>query len=83
MLESSPRVIKSASVRSQLSPRERQVLHEISLGMTNRQVAENLAVSVHAIKFHLASIYRKLNVANRTEAAALFVRESLEDRIHN
>ena len=36
------------------------------------QLADRLGVTVHAIKFHLASIYRKLGVGNRTEAAGLY-----------
>jgi DNA-binding NarL/FixJ family response regulator len=39
-------------------------------------VAEELGVSVHAVKFHLASIFRKLDVHNRTEAAVAFLREA-------
>jgi DNA-binding CsgD family transcriptional regulator len=42
--------------------------------MTNSQVGASLNVSVHAVKFHLASIYRKLDVANRTEATAVYLR---------
>ena len=42
-------------------------------GLTNARIAEELSVSTHAIKFHLASVYRKLGVANRTEATALYV----------
>jgi DNA-binding CsgD family transcriptional regulator len=45
-----------------------------SLGLTNVQIAGRLHVSIHAVKFHLAAIYRKLGVANRTEAAVLFLR---------
>lgn len=45
-----------------------------ALGLTNGQIAERLNVTVHAVKFHLASIYRKLGVANRTEAAVLYLR---------
>jgi DNA-binding CsgD family transcriptional regulator len=56
-----------------LSPRETQVLEETSIGLTNEQVAARLDVTVHAVKFHLAAIYRKLGVANRTEAAALYL----------
>ena len=51
------------------SRRELDVLDLVSRGMTNTQVAEQLGITVHAIKFHLAAIYRKLGVANRTEAA--------------
>jgi DNA-binding CsgD family transcriptional regulator len=61
---------------STLSSREVEVLEMVSLGLTNAQLAERLAVTVHAVKFHLASIYHKLGVANRTEAAALYLRQT-------
>jgi DNA-binding CsgD family transcriptional regulator len=57
-----------------LSPREREVLGMAAQGLTNQQVAANLEVTVHAVKFHLASIYRKLGVNNRTEAAVVWLR---------
>jgi DNA-binding CsgD family transcriptional regulator len=57
-----------------LTPRERQVLELAALGLTNRQVAGRLGITVHAVKFHLAMIYRKLEVANRTEAAVRYAR---------
>jgi len=44
-----------------------------SHGFTNTQMAGRLGVTVHAVKFHLASIYRKLGVANRTEAAVAYL----------
>jgi DNA-binding NarL/FixJ family response regulator len=56
-----------------LSMRETQVLEMASRGMTNSQMAADLCLSVHAIKFHLAAIYRKLGVANRTEAAVAYI----------
>jgi len=57
------------SSRNGFSSREIEVLELASQGMTNPQIARRLELSVHAIKFHLASIYRKLGAANRTEAA--------------
>lgn len=57
-----------------LSPREVEVIEIAALGLTNAQVADRLSVSVHAVKFHLASIYRKLGVTNRTEAAFVYLR---------
>jgi DNA-binding CsgD family transcriptional regulator len=48
-------------------------MHRAARGLTNAQIASELDVSIHAVKFHLASIYRKLGVANRTEATALYV----------
>jgi DNA-binding CsgD family transcriptional regulator len=56
-----------------LSLREIQVLTLASRGSTNSQIADGLGVSVHAVKWHLASVYRKLRVTNRTEAAVVFV----------
>jgi len=76
------------SSRTDFSTREIEVLELASQGMTNPQIARRLELSVHAIKFHLASIYRKLGAANRTEAAvawALTTSRSGEssDRLHS
>ena len=57
-----------------LTPRELEVLRLISFGLTNAEAARRLQVSVHAIKFHLAAVYRRLGVANRTEAAVAYLR---------
>jgi DNA-binding NarL/FixJ family response regulator len=59
---------------AKLTPREQQVLQMVSLGMSNAEIGRTLAVSVHAVKFHLAAIYRRLGVANRTEAAVTYLR---------
>lgn len=60
-----------------LSAREVTVLEMLALGLTNGEMAERLAVTVHAVKFHLSSIYHKLGVTNRTEAAVLYLRDGL------
>jgi len=56
-----------------LSPRELEILEMAARGLTNDQMAKNLQISVHGVKFHLGSIYRKLGVSNRTEAAVQFL----------
>lgn len=53
-----------------LSQRELEVLHLIALGETNLEIARRLIVARGTIKAHAASIYRKLDVTNRTEAVA-------------
>jgi LuxR family maltose regulon positive regulatory protein len=53
-----------------LSQRELEVLRLLALGKTNNEIAEQLVVAQGTIKAHAASIYRKLNVTNRTEAVA-------------
>ncbi len=53
-----------------LSRRELEVLQLLALGKTNQDIAQQLIVAPGTVKAHAASIYRKLDVANRTEAVA-------------
>ena len=52
-----------------LTARELEVLEMVSRGLPNRAVAEELFLSDQTVKRHLRKVYRKLGVANRTEAA--------------
>jgi len=60
----------AAGLVEPLTPREREVLHLLSLGKTNREIAEALFVARGTVKAHTAAIYRKLDVRNRTAAVA-------------
>lgn len=60
-----------------LSARETEVLKLLATGDTNRQIAKRLFVSEETIKSHVASIFRKLEVSDRTRAALLAVRAGL------
>ena len=51
-----------------LSQRELEVLHLMALGRTNQEIARQLVVAPGTVKAHTASIYRRLGVANRTQA---------------
>jgi DNA-binding CsgD family transcriptional regulator len=53
-----------------LSAREADVLGLLATGASNQQIAEALHVSVKTVERHLSNLYRKLDVTNRTEAAA-------------
>ena len=57
-----------ASTRVSLSPREMEVLWELSLGRSNKQIARVLYMTEHTVKFHLKNVFRKLSVNRRTEA---------------
>lgn len=54
-----------------LTPRERELLVLLRMGRTNNEMAQSLDLSVNTIKTHLKNLYRKLEVRNRTEAAAV------------
>jgi DNA-binding NarL/FixJ family response regulator len=72
MLDETPRA--EAAELTSLTRRELEVLEMIASGLTNAEAANRLHLSVHAIKFHLAAIYRRLGVTNRTEAAVAYLR---------
>jgi DNA-binding NarL/FixJ family response regulator len=69
-----PSTTPAADPLSLLSEREVEVLELAARGVTNAELAAQLEITVHTVKFHLASVYRKLGVANRTEAVAVFFR---------
>jgi len=56
-------------LNDKLSTREQEVLDALILGLTNKQIAEKLFISVNTIKTHVLSLYAKLDVNNRTQAA--------------
>jgi two-component system response regulator DesR len=51
-----------------LSERERQVLHLIAAGSTNREIAERLFLSPHTVKDHTSTLYKKVKAKNRADA---------------
>lgn len=61
-----------------LTERERDILSALSRGLTDREIAQLLFISVRTVQSHLAHIYEKLHVHSRTEAALFAVQHSLE-----
>jgi LuxR family maltose regulon positive regulatory protein len=59
-----------AALPEPLTVREQEVLKLIAAGLTNREIAETLVISAETVKKHTSSIYSKLRVSNRTEAAS-------------
>lgn len=69
--------IPGVSPGGHLSARELDVLHFVAKGLDNNQIAHELAISAKTVKNHLASIFTKLEVANRVQAAVYAVRSGL------
>ena len=63
--------------RTLLTPREVEVLTAISNGLTNKEIARELGISRHTVKFHVESLMRKLAVSSRAEAVSKSIRLKL------
>ena len=62
-----------------LSPRQSEILNMLGRGMSNREIAAILGISVTVVKEHITALYGKLGAANRTEAVAVAMRKRLLD----
>ena len=60
-----------------LTPREAEVLYLIAAGRSNREMADDLYLSIRTIERHVANIYRKIDVHNRAEAARYAIEQGL------
>jgi DNA-binding CsgD family transcriptional regulator len=70
--------MKEPDFRALLTPREIEVLSAIGEGLTNNSIARRLDISLHTVKFHVESLFRKLGVRTRTEAVAKSSERRLE-----
>jgi DNA-binding CsgD family transcriptional regulator len=62
--------IGEADGHALLTPRELEVLAALAEGLTNKAIARRLNISLHTVKFHIESLFRKLGARTRTEAVA-------------
>jgi DNA-binding NarL/FixJ family response regulator len=69
-----------ASTLEELTTREQEVLRLVAAGLPNVRIAQQLWVTEQTVKFHLSNVYRKLGVANRTEASHYAHTHGLFDR---
>lgn len=72
---------QEAEARTLLTPREAQVLDAIADGLTNKAIARRLGISLHTVKFHVESLFRKLDASTRAEAVARAVERRREETI--
>ena len=62
---------------AELSARELDVLRLVARGLGNKEIAAELAISSHTVKYHLTSVLTKLGVRSRTQAVSLGIRKGL------
>ena len=60
-----------------LSPRQSEILESIARGLTNKEIAAQLEISLESVKSHIKIILEKLGAASRTEAASIAQRKRL------
>ena len=60
-----------------LTAREKDILKLVALGKSNKEIADELILSIHTVKNHLKNILQKLCVEDRTQAAILAIKEKL------
>ena len=60
-----------------LTRRELSVLRLVAHGLGNKEIASELGISTHTVKYHLASLLAKLGVHSRTEAVTIGLRKGL------
>ncbi len=69
--------LASSPMEKVLSEKEKRVLQLMTDGSSNRQIAEGLFVSEHAVKGYVHNILRKLDASDRTQAVAIALRQGL------
>jgi ATP/maltotriose-dependent transcriptional regulator MalT len=57
--------------RTGITPRELEVLQLVALGLSTREIADKLFVSMSTVKTHTASIFQKLDARRRTQAVQM------------
>jgi DNA-binding NarL/FixJ family response regulator len=62
--------MRETEAHALLTPRELEVLAALAQGLTNKAIARRLDISLHTVKFHVESVFRKLGARTRTEAVA-------------
>ncbi len=65
------------SIQFKLSKRETQILGLIAEGYSNLEIAENLNITINTVKSHIVSIFNKIGVCDRTQAAIIALKSNL------
>ncbi len=75
------RPLTEAPLGELLTPREVEVLQALGEGLSNKQVARRLDISLHTVKFYVEAVFRKLDAHSRAEAVAKGLRRRLIETV--
>lgn len=67
----------ASEVEAPLTKRENEVLRQLTLGLTNKEIADSLEISYETVKEHVQHVLKKIGVTDRTQAAVWAVRKGL------
>lgn len=71
------RLLVQEQAQAHLTHREQQLLELMALGLTNKQIAEQLGISANTVRVYTSDLFEKLGVANRTEAVTMAMARGL------
>jgi NarL family two-component system response regulator YdfI len=66
-----------------LSPREIEILQQVALGATSKEIATKLGIGERTVNWHLAKVFSKLGAASRAEAVAIAMEQGIVRRPHD
>ena len=69
--------IRSNPPVTDLTPRQLDILHSVTRGLTNEDIAQQFGITASGVKQHLSAIFAKLGAASRSEAVAIALRKQL------
>ena len=73
----SRQILYGADPREELTPRETEVLRQLALGRSNKEIADALSIGDETVKTHLGNVFSKLNVENRAQAIVQALKRGL------
>ena len=56
-----------------VSKREKEILVQLALGKTNKEISEKLCISISTVRNHVSNIFSKLRITNRSQATAITI----------
>ena len=71
------RAIETEPMTREFTQKQLDVLHSITRGLSNPDIATQLGISLNAVKQHIRAVFTKLGASNRTEAVAIALRKHL------